>query len=121
MEKLPRILKKREADITPRIKDWLKKHIKHDFVYEIKHCKGDTISENEVLPHQKKALLDARNGVFNHKIADTGRRNPFDGFQMYMSGAYVIVHFSKHRKTLVIDIDDWKGGRHDKIVYRYIF
>ena len=121
MEKLPRILKKREADITPKIKEWLKKNIKHDFVYEIKYCKGDTIAEKELLPHQKRSLLACRDGVYNHKIADMGRQNPFDGFQMYMCMAYVIVHFSKYHKTLIIDVADWKGGRHDKITARYEF
>lgn len=121
MEKLPRLLKKREASITPKIVEWLKKNIKHDFAYEIKHCKGDTIGENELLPHQKKALLACRDGIYNHKIADMGRQNPFDGFQMVGSGAYVIVHFSKYNKTLVVDVMDWKGGRHDKINYKYQF
>lgn len=121
LEKLPKVYCRREADVTPKIKEWLKKNIKHDFVYEIKHCKGDTIGVNELEPHQKKALLDSKHGAFNHKIADTGRRNPFDGFQMYMCNAYVIVHFSKHHKTLIVDIDDWKGGRHDKIVAKYEF
>jgi len=121
MENLPRLLKKREASITPKIKEWLKKNIKHDFVYEIKHCKGDTIGVNELQPHQLKALSACKHAVFNHKIADMGRQNPFDGFQMYMCNAYVIVHFSKHNKTLVIDVDDWKGGRHDKIIAKYTF
>lgn len=121
MEKLPRILKKREASITPKIVEWLKKNLKHDFLYEIKHCKGDTIAESELLPHQKKSLLACRNGVFNYKIPDMGGRNPADGFQMVGSGAYVIVHFSKHNKTLVIDVIDWKGGRHDKINAKYTF
>lgn len=121
MEKLPKLLKKNEAKVTPKIVAWLKQNIKHDFAYEIKYCDGDTISENALLPHQKQALLACRDGIYNHKIPDMGRQNPFDGFQMYMSGAYVIVHFAKHKKTLVIDVKDWKGGRHDKIDYKYIF
>lgn len=121
MEKLPRLLKKREADITPKINEWLKTNLKHDFVYEIKHCEGDTIGENALEPHQKRALLQAREGVYNYKIPDMGRRNPFDGFQVCGCEAYVIVHFSKHKKTLVIDVAKWKGGRHDKIDYKYQF
>jgi len=119
-EKLPRVLKKREADITPKIKEWIKNNLGTCAV-EIKITDTDTCPPSALKTHQKQALHTVKHGKLTHKIADMGRRNVFDIFQLYKCPAYVIVHFSKHKITLVIDVDEWNGARYDQEDYVYKF
>jgi len=72
MEPLPKKLKKKEADLTPRIMQWFVDNYPHDVAVEVKS------GLNQLKTHQKAALEQVREGVFKYKIPDMGRRNPFD-------------------------------------------
>lgn len=79
-------MNKREADLTPKVVDKLKKFYKHrSFALEVK-MKG-----NKVLPHQKKALKQVEDGKFTYKIPDLGQRNPFDVIHLGDAEAIVCV------------------------------
>jgi hypothetical protein len=81
---LPRTLKKREADITPHVLTWFRKNYPRSCAIEIKYGK------NKLEEHQKTALAQVAKGVFAHKIADTGRKNPFDAFLLKNADAIVV-------------------------------
>jgi hypothetical protein len=74
LPKLPRQLKKREAEITPRVIAWFQANYTHSVALEVK-VKGQKLKE-----HQALALHTVASGSFAYKIPDTGRRNPFDAF-----------------------------------------
>lgn len=73
MLKLPKKVKRTEASIDGKVALWLWNHHPRPFALEVK-IKGGTL-----LDHQKKALRQVTNNTFKPlKLADTGRRNPFD-------------------------------------------
>lgn len=84
LPELPKILKKREANITPDVLRWFKDNYPHSCAIEIKYGK------NKLEDHQKTALAQVAGGCFSYKIADTGRRNPFDGFLLKNAYACVV-------------------------------
>ncbi len=84
LPKLPRILKKKEADITPRVIKWFEENWPNSVALEIK------VGKNKILPHQEIALNQVTKGLFSYKIPDTGRRNPFDAFVLKKADAFVI-------------------------------
>ena len=94
---LPNLRKHKEADITPFIFEWFKKNYTKSVALEIK------IKGGKILPHQIVALRKVQTGVFAHKIADTGRRQPFDGFILKNSDAFIIV--CDGRKCIAYDPD----------------
>jgi len=111
---LPRQVKKREADVTPKILDWfLHKHW-GSCAIEIKATNGNSIPASALEPHQQRALLDALDHGIVHKIADSGRRLPFDAFVLKGVPAYVVACFTSHGKAYVVPVDKWKGGRWHK-------
>lgn len=86
LPELPRILKKREAEITPRIVAWLERNYPNTCAFEIK------IKGNKEKPHQTIALRQVDAGTFAWKIPDMGRRNPFDGFLLKKADALTITY-----------------------------
>lgn len=84
LPKLPRVLKKKEADISPCVFKWFEQNYPKSVAIEIKVKGGRT------KPHQTIALKQVDAGVFSHKMPDMGRRNPFDGFMLKNADAYVV-------------------------------
>jgi len=76
---------------------------------EIKCTNKDIIPEKALAPHQKQALLAAKNGGITHKIADNRTRLPFDAFFLKNASAWVVGCFSHKGICFVVDIDKWKG------------
>lgn len=88
-----------------------KKHNKITGIFELKLCKGKSLSFSSVAEHQKQALLDvsSRTGLY-HKISDSpffkdpeGRMRftkpkPFDCFLLKDVNAYVVIMFYVPRK-----------------------
>jgi len=88
-----------------------KKHNKISGIFELKICKGKSLSFSAVAAHQKQALLDVSSGTgLYHKIADSpffkdpkGRMRftkpkPFDCFFLKHKEAYIVVMFYVPRK-----------------------
>ncbi len=109
---LPRKLKKREADITPRILAWFRENHEASCAIEIKATDTRSIPESALAPHQRAALLQAKKGTLVHKISDAGRmRVPFDAFMLTIVPAYVVAAFTgKERTALVFHVEDWRGA-----------
>jgi hypothetical protein len=80
---------------------------------EIKSTNNNTIAEKALRPHQKLALLAAKEKGITFKIPDSGVRLPFDAFFLKESNAYVIACFPKHGLCLVFDVSSWSGARFD--------
>ena len=64
---------------------WFDKNWHGSIAVEVK-IKGNKMSE-----HQNAALLQVQKGSFKHKIADTGRRNPFDFFILKRANAFLVI------------------------------
>jgi hypothetical protein len=112
---LPKKRQKREAKVTPRVLEWFRKAHKGPCAIEIKATKGNTVSESELAPHQKLALLAAMGEGIVHKLSDEARRKqPFDAFKLEGVPAYVVACFlSEPRIALVIHVKDWQGANRD--------
>lgn len=93
---LPKIYKRKEAKITPKVFAWLEKNYPHSCAVEVK------IKGSELKPHQKIALSQVDKGNFSYKIPDMGRSNPFDGFVLKNADALVVV--CEGRKCQVEDV-----------------
>lgn len=85
MQELPRKIKKREAELTPRVIAWFEKYWAKSVAVEVKR-KGGRLKE-----HQSAALNEVARGTFKHKLADTGRRQPFDFFILKKADAFLVV------------------------------
>lgn len=97
MEKLPRVLKKREADKTRGILEM----INFPCVLEIKQTKTDTLYANSVKPHQLANLLKAQCGIFRYKIPDLGQRNPFDAVILKEIPAYIVILYGNGQLVMI--------------------
>lgn len=98
---LPRVLKKREAGITPRIAKWLEVNWKNPYVYEIK-IKGNTTES-----HQRRDLNKAVRGRASWKLSDaTVGKLPFDGFGAGKKGmdALVITYDPKKKGVILVEV-----------------
>ncbi len=110
---LPRKLRKREADITPKILDWFRKHHNACAAIEIKATDGHSIPASALMPHQKAALMQAAGKGITHKLSDEARRRqPFDAFMLKGVPAYVVAVFTTHRVAYAFPIHLWRGARH---------
>jgi len=85
LPELPRIRKHKEADITPLVFKWFEDNWENSVALEIK------IKGGKIYPHQLVALRQVHNGIFSHKIKDTGSRNPFDGFILKKADAFIVI------------------------------
>lgn len=98
---LPRVLKKREAAITPRIAKWLEENWKNPYVYEIK------IKGNSAERHQRRDLNKAARGKASWKLSDaTVGKLPFDGFGVGQKGvdALVITYDPKKKGFILVEL-----------------
>lgn len=82
--KLPRQLKKREADITPLVLKWFEQNWGNSCLIEVK------IGDGKVKPHQEAALRKTNDGVFSWKMPDMGNRNCADAFFLRDADACVV-------------------------------
>ena len=110
LPELPRILKKREAEITPSVLLWFKENYPRSCAIEIKQTDKNSIPEKALQKHQRKALLDATMAGITHKIADNRTRLPFDAFLFKKADAFVVACFRRQKTCLVIPIKNWKGA-----------
>lgn len=109
---LPRILKKKEASYTPRVLQWFRENGPACCAIEIKVAKDrrTVVPESALLPHQKRALLDACGNGIVWKIPDEARRQlPFDAFKIASSYAFVVCVFPVQRRVVIIDVREWRG------------
>ena len=87
--------------------------------YELKICKGTSLSFSAVKDHQIKGLFDATNGLY-HKISDSPifagsmtrftNPKPFDCLHLKNVIGYVVILFYKPKKpkiTYIINIRDF--------------
>lgn len=81
---LPKKYKRREAKIDSLVLHWFEENYPKSVAIEVK------IKGKKVLPHQEVALGKVQSGKFSHKLADMGRRNPFDGFVLKNADAFVV-------------------------------
>lgn len=108
------IRRKREASVTPKVIEWFRKNVDYSVAIEVKATKGRSIPSSKLQPHQKRALLDASEAIgLGHKIADTGRRLPFDAFVLKNTPAYVVACFTGDGVCYAIPVRRWRGARID--------
>lgn len=87
---------------------WAIHKLQHTCAYELKAAKGNSLPFSSIKEHQISNLLYARHGLLHHKIPDLGNQNPFDGFILYKTPAYVGIMFnteSQRRVFYLIDIE----------------
>lgn len=117
LPELPKLKKKREANITPLVLSWFRENYPGSAAIEIKATDKMSIPASAVLPHQRAALMDVcggKSGGLVYKISDEARRQvPFDAFQLQHAGAFVVACFTdpKIRRCLIYDIREWKGAK----------
>ena len=109
---LNRKLKKREAEITPRVLDWFRKNYPFSCAIEIKATKKATIPASALLPHQLQSLLAVQSEAgLTHKISDIGRiRQPFDAFQLKNAQSFGVCAFLSHKLCFAFDPKSWNGA-----------
>jgi len=97
---LPKKMNKKEADLTLKVVNKLKKYHPHrNWALEVKY------GNNKLEEHQKKALKQVENGKFGYKIPDMGRRNPLD--YIFLGDADAIVcTISDNNKDVICDINN---------------
>lgn len=100
-----------EADRTTLFLKWSKARKNESFAFEAKICKEQSLPFSAVKDHQEIALYRVKHGYFNYKIGDHGfDQKPFDGFQMVMQNAYVVIFWYQKRndrRMTLIPIDMW--------------
>lgn len=102
---------KREQSVIPQILNWFLHNVSYSVAIEIKATSARSIAVSALLPHQKRALLDAEGPGIVHKIADTGRRLPFDAFVLKNTPAYVVACFTAYSVAYAIPVSQWDGVR----------
>ncbi len=96
MLKLPKKVKRKEADVDGKVANWLWTHHPHSFALEVK-MKGGTL-----LDHQKRSLRQVSNNAFKPlKLPDMGQRNPFDYVGLKQADAILCVVNGKKVTCLV--------------------
>lgn len=100
-----------EASRTTLFLKYSKHFLNYTYAFEAKICKGPSLPFDAVQDHQLTSLYQVKHSIFNHKIADGAYAPlPFDGFQMKMIPAYVVVFWYQSRndkRFTMIDIDSF--------------
>lgn len=95
---LPRVLKKREQKITPKIQKWFKHNWPNSYALEIK------IKGNKLKTHQDRDLRKVKNGKFDIKLSDaTVGKQPFDVVGLINADA-IVATYDKKTKTCKIKV-----------------
>ncbi len=85
MEQLPKKYKRIESKKDSKVLEWFATHYSKSVAVEVK-MKGGKVKD-----HQSAALSEVARGVFQYKIPDMGRTNPFDGFVLKNADAFIVV------------------------------
>lgn len=99
-----------EASRTTLFLKYAKHNLKHTFAFEAKICKSPSLPFEAVVPHQIANLNQAKHSTLGFKIPDAGWQNPFDGFQLHNTPAYVIIFWYQKRddrRMTIIDVDEF--------------
>ncbi len=111
LPELPRVIRKREADITPRVLKAVSRVLSGSWAIEIKVSRTNSIPPSAVQEHQLLALKAVSHGGLTHKISDEARRRqPFDAFCV-RGDAFVVACFTKNHTCYLIAPEMWKGAR----------
>jgi hypothetical protein len=112
LPELPRVLKKNEAKITPKILAYFQEKYPFSVALEIKTTKTNSIPRSALLPHQLNALIAVRSEKgLTYKIPDASHlRLPFDAFSLKQATSFVVACFQKHNTCLVINPEKWNGA-----------
>ena len=117
LPELPKVLKKREANITPKIKAWFLENYKSKksgLLVEIKVTKTNSIPKSAVKDHQLKALMQVKTKTgMVYKMPDIGNvRKPADFWMMKNADSFVVACFIKKRKRICLAIlpEKWNGA-----------
>lgn len=105
-----KIMSVNEASRTTLFLKYAKHFLNFTFAFEAKICKERSLAFDLVVPHQVASLYQTKHSLFNYKIPDTGFQNPFDGLQLRMIPAYVLIFWYQKRddkRCTMIDIDEW--------------
>lgn len=126
MDKLPplkKVLKKREADHTRAVLEWFRNsYLGGSVALEIKYCKGNSLGQSALQPHQRAALRAAASGGAGagliHKLSDEVRRQqPFDAFMIRGAAAFVVVVFGGREagglRCAAWPVVAWAGAHRD--------
>jgi len=81
---LPKLRKKKEADVTPLIMKWFKENWRKSYAVEVKIMTG------RLKTHQPAALKKVVQNEFDMKLKDFGARNPFDFFGLKNADAFIV-------------------------------
>lgn len=97
--KLPKKVKRREAELDGKVAEKLAKlHPHRNWALEVK------VAPNKLEPHQRAALKQVENGCFKpYKLPDDGRRQPFDIF--YLGDADAIVCTIDEKRYVTCDVN----------------
>jgi len=112
LPELPAVRRKREQKVTPAVLHWFKHNYPSTVALEIKATSNMSVTEARLQPHQRAALIDtvSMSGLA-HKIADTGRRLPFDGFVIKGAAAFVVACFTRYGVCYAVPVQQWRGFR----------
>ncbi len=94
-----------EAEFTTKVKPWIRENLP-TCAWEIKHTRGsEYFNLSEMHEHQKDCLEAATSRYgFCYKIPDDGvAYKPFDGFNLKMTPAFVIIAYPE--EFVVIEIE----------------
>lgn len=112
LPELPQVRRKREQKVTPAVLHWFKHNYDHTVTLEVKATRHLSIAEKQLQPHQRAALIDSVSlAGLSHKIADTGRRLPFDGFVIKAASAFVVACFTRFGVCYAVPVQLWCGFR----------
>jgi hypothetical protein len=99
LPELPKIMKRREAEIQLRVaKKLVKVHAHRNWLLEVKTVNG------KQKPHQKTAQKQVENGTFLWKPPDMGKENPGD--YIHLGDAdYILCSETKVKNQIVCQVN----------------
>lgn len=105
MEKLPRKIKRTEADVDMKVAKRLAiVHQCKNWVLEVK-VEGEKVRRKGATERQVRALRQVQNGTFLFKPPDTGRRQPFDYIRLGDADA-IVCTVSKNLRDVVCVVNE---------------
>lgn len=100
----------KERDLQTKFNKWLKHSWSKSGAFELKICKGKSLSFSLVREHQVQALLATKHGKIVYKIPDDSfGYKPYDTMFYCKAEAWIVLMFYTRgtKKFYMIDIDDW--------------
>lgn len=87
-----------EASRTTLFLKYSKHFLNYTYAFEAKICKDPSLPFSDVVDHQIANLYQAKHSIWNFKIPDAGWQNPFDGLQLRMVPAYVVIFWYQKKR-----------------------